>query len=150
MVQSATSPSSILHTDSSHTSDLGQMMGMHIRLHHNEIRASQVATRLQSKTKGYRSSDPCSTTLYKSGPPLVSDDNLEIVKDDGCDLALIARSTKLCANTEHLSVIPRIMPIHGEEDAEFSISSDGASSSSYGDIDIDPTALEDVCKAYDA
>ncbi|KAF8519769.1 hypothetical protein BU17DRAFT_89614 [Hysterangium stoloniferum] len=37
-----------------------------------------------------------------------------------------------------------------EDDFEGHISSDGYSSSSYGDIDVDLTALEDVCKVYDA
>lgn len=147
MLQSATNSPSVpgsLHAGPSHLSDLGRMISMPTMQHDNETRTG----RQPWQTKGYRSSDPYSATSCGLGSPSVSDDL--IVKSNKChDLALIPRSTRLHADTESLSLTPRIS-IPGSDDVEVNFPSDEASSSSYGDIDIDPTALEDACKAYDA
>lgn len=145
MLQSATNSPSVpgsLHAEPSHLSDLGRMIGMPTTQHDNKTRTG----RQPWQTKGYRSSDPYSATSCGLGSP--SDDL--IVKSDKChDLALIPCSTRLHADNESLSLTPRIS-IPGSDDVEVNFHCDEASSSSYGDIDIDPTALEDACKAYDA
>lgn len=101
----------------------------------------------RGKAKGYRSSDDRATLFFNSVSPLVSDIDPENVNDSDEDgLAQISRES--IADIENSSSTPKFT-VSEEENPEANISSDGASSSSYGDIDFDPAALEDACKAYD-
>lgn len=104
---------------------------------------SRDALRRQHKAKGYRSSSPYSATCMPESLS-DSDDGLEMVEDN---LALVPSKESIAAAEDSPS--KRKIRFVGEEDVEANVSSDGASSSSYGDFDIDPAALEDACKAYD-
>jgi hypothetical protein len=114
----------------------------------NGTQANKSSSGHQRKAKGYRPGSPYSRpSFHKPGSPTIEGD-LEIISDGENEAAEITSCTEYTRND---SSTPLILSGSGEEEAdETHVSSDGASSSSYGDIDIDPTALEDACKMYDA
>ncbi|KAF8586787.1 hypothetical protein K439DRAFT_1659473 [Ramaria rubella] len=101
------------------------------------------------KSKGYRAGSPgiaVSLPFSVLGSPPLSDDDMEVL-DNKIPSQQVSRCTESCAGpilcSQH-----RVNSITREDELEANVSSDGTSSS-YGDIDIDPAALEEACKVYD-
>ncbi|KAF8496340.1 hypothetical protein JB92DRAFT_2990419 [Gautieria morchelliformis] len=112
----------------------------------NGTQTNKSSSGRQRKGKGYRPATPSSSPSFLKPGWASIDGDLEMVSEGEDDAEEEPRS----ANRGNCSSTPLSLAGTGEEEGDETHLSDGASSSSYGDIDIDPAALEDACKMYDA
>lgn len=131
------------HTSTPQTASLEAALGNNTSRH----QSFQNPFHIHGKSKGYRRSVPTFVSIPCKPESMSPHEYTEMSEDaqEPISIKLHPQDSRSCLAHQRKPA--------GDDDAsnEANASSDGASSTStsYGDMDIDPAALEEVCKAYD-